>query len=831
MLEIRYAVRTLLRTPFVSAVAIASLALGIGANAAIFSLFDQMLLRRLPVDDPGALVNLTSPGPRPGSISNNSAGFDDSVFSYPMFRDLERQQTVFSGLAAHRLFDANLAYRGETLSGDGVFVSGSYFPLLRLRPVLGRLLSPDDDHTPGAHSVAVLSYDYWRARFGGRRDVVGEALVVNGRPLTIVGVAPAGFTGTTLGARPQLFVPISMREELVPGWKGLVDRRSYWVYLFGRLKPGVSLEQAQAGINRPYRAILNDVEAALQSGSSPQTLERFRAKEIALEPGARGQSTLGRNVRGPLLLLLGVAGFVLLIACANIANLLLARGAARSAEMAVRLSMGASRGRLVAQLLVESCVLGLLGGLAGVLVAQWTLQLLGSLLPSGAAEAFDFEVDRSVLLVAAALSLGTGIIFGLFPALHSTRSDLVSALKGQAGQPGGGRSAARFRVTLATAQIALAMTLLVSAGLFIRSLVNISRVDLGIRTSHLVTFRVSPELNGYTPGQSLTFFDRLEDEIGALPGVVSVAGSMVPLIAGDNWGNNVSVEGFDAAPDADTNARYNVVGPGYFATLEIPVLSGREFTRRDAGVATKVAIVNETFARRFGLGQDAVGRHMGLGRTATLEMEIVGLVQDAKYSDVKDEVPPQFFMPFRQLEGIGTLNFYVRTERAPEPMLATIAAVVKGLDENLPIENARTMEMQVHENVSLDRLIGTLSSAFALLATLLAAIGLYGVLAYTVAQRTREIGLRMALGADASRIRRLVLRQVALMVAVGGVVGLAAALALGRVARSLLFELEAHDPGVLAVAAVLLSAVALGAGFIPAHRASRVEPMRALRYE
>ena len=833
MSDLRLAFRTLFRTPFVTAVAVLSLALGIGANSAIFSLFNQLLLRPLQVPAPGELVNLTAPGPKPGSQSCGQAGGCEAVFSYPMFRDLERAQTVFTGIAAHNGFSANLAFRGQTMASEGLLVSGSYFPVLGLQPAIGRLLGRGDSDKPGGDFVVVLSYEYWRTRFDQSPAVLNEVLTVNGQSMTIVGVAPRRFHGTTVGNRPQVFVPMSMRELMIPAWKGLDNRRSYWAYLFARLKAGVSTEQARSGINVPYRAIVNDVEAPLQKGMSDQTMKRFRAKEIVLEPGWRGQSSMHEDARPPLVLLLTVTGVVLLIACANIANLLLARAANRATEMAVRLSIGATRGDVIRQLLTESVLLAVVGGLAGLLVARWTLSLLASLLPEEATQSLAFELDGTVLLFAAALSIGTGLLFGLFPALHSTRPDLVTTLKGQTGQPSGARAAARFRTSLATAQIALSMGLLVSAGLFTKSLVNATRVDLGLKTDKLVVFGISPALNGYSPEQARALFERVEDELSAVPGVTGVAASMVSLISGSNWGNSVSVQGFEAGPDTDTHSMYNEVGPGYFRTLGIPLVAGRDFTRADALGASQVAIINEAFAKKFNLGRDVIGKRMGksTGAAAKLDIEIVGLARDAKYSEVKREVPPLFVTPYRQDKNLGATNFYVRTTLTEDQLLATIPTVVRRIDPDLPVNNLRTMDTQVRQNLFMERFISMMSASFAGLATLLAAVGLYGVLAYTVAQRTREFGLRMALGADAANVRGLVLGQVGRMTLVGGVVGLAAALGIGRFAQSLLFELQGHDPLVLAGAAVVLTLVAIGAGFIPAYRASRLDPMRALRYE
>ena len=834
MKSIQFALRSLFRSPFVTVVAIVSLGLGIGANAAIFSLFDQMLLRALPVQDPGRLVNLAVPGPKPGSQSNNNAGRGESVFSYPMFRDLEKAQTVFTGMAAHRSFGANLSYRRQTLNAEGMFVSGSYFRVLGLQPALGRLIGPADDTAPGESPVVVLSHAYWRTRFDASPSVIDDTIIVNGQSMTIVGVAPPGFDGTTLGTKPTLFAPITMRGLLGGPSTPYTDRRNYWIYVFARLKPGVSIEQARTAINVPYLAIVNDVEAPLQKGMSDQTLAKFRAKQITVEEGRRGQSQIHREARAPLTLLLGVTGFVLLIACANIANLLLARGAARAAEMAVRLSIGAGRWQLVRQLLVESCLLACFGGLVGVLFSGWTLDAILSMMPAEAATTIQPGIDARVMLFAAALALGTGLLFGLFPALHSTRPDLVSALKGQSGQPGGSRSAARFRTSLATFQIALSMALLASSGLFLRSLVNVSRVDLGLNATNVVTFGLSPQLNAYTHERSRALFERLEEELAAVPGVSGVTASLVPLLAGSNWGRDVEVEGFEKGPDTDAIANFNEVGPGFFRTLGSRLLSGREFTVADAAGAPKVAIVNEAFAKKFNLGRSAVGKRMsargGEGKRE-LDTEIIGLVQNTKYSEVKDPVPPIFYTPYRQDAELGFITFYARTALDPEQFLATIPKAVSKLDPNLPVENLRTLSQQVKENVFADRIITVLSTGFAVLATLLAAIGLYGVLAYTVAQRTREIGVRMALGAAPRRVRAMVLKQVGYMAVIGGAMGLAAAVAIGKAAQSMLFELQGHDPAVLAGAVVALGLVAFGAGLIPAHRASQIDPIRALRYE
>jgi len=831
MANLKVALRTLFKTPFVTAVAVLSLALGIGANAAIFSLFNQMLLRPLPVPEPHRLVNLAGSFPNPGSQSCSMAGNCDVVFSYPMFRDLEKAQTVFTGIAAHRGFGANLSFRKQTLNARAIFVSGSYFPVLELKPALGRLFGSADDLGVGASPLAVLAYSYWETRLASDATVIGQPIVINGQPFTIIGVAPKGFEGTTLGERPSVYVPISMRGALEPGFNGFDRRTWYWVYLFARLKPGVPMAQAKRGIDAIYRPIINDVEAKQQQGLSDKTMERFRAKVVGVSDGARGQSSLHEQVRTPLYLLIGITGIVLIIACANIANLLLARAANRSMEMAVRLSLGASRGQLLTQLLTESCVLAVLGGIVSLLVARWTLAGLGAMLPPDSLGGVKFVVDPTVVAFAAGLSILTGVLFGLFPALHATRADLVTTLRSNSGKHSSTRGAVQFRSSLVTAQIALSMALLIGAGLFVRSLLNVSRVNLGLSIENVVTFSVSPERNGYTREQSRQFFQRAEESLGAIPGVTGVTETMVGLLAGNSWGNDVEVDGWKSGPDIDSNSRFNEVGAGYFKTLGVPVLSGREFTPSDRLGSPKVAIVNEAFAKKFKLGRDAVGKHMAESGAKINDIEIVGLVKDAKYNNVKDEIPPVYFRPWAQDSTTGFLNFYVRTAMEPRQIMRTIPAVIAQLDPNLPVEDLKTLPRQVQENVYLDRVISTLSASFAALATLLAAIGLYGVLAYTVAQRTREIGVRMALGADAGRVRTMVLRQVGRMTLIGGLVGIVGALALEKTARSLLYGLEGHDPLVVTASAVVLALVALGAGYLPARHASKIHPMQALRYE
>ena len=830
MRNITLAARMLLKTPFVTAIAVLSLALGIGANAAIYSMFDQLLMRKLPVPEASGLVNLSAPGPMPGSQSCNQAGPCDAVFSYAMFRDLEKAQTPFTGIAGHRIFGVSLGVRNEPMTGDGIMVSGSYFPTLGLNAAVGRLFTPDDDKVIGANFVAVISYAFWENKFGKDPGIVGQPIVVNGKSFTIIGVAPEKFEATTAGERPVVYVPISMRGE-VQRFTRWDERQVYWIYLFARLKPGMSTEAARTAINATYHPIIVDVEAPLQKEMSDKTMEAFKKKQVLLEPGMRGQSSMHKEARTPIMLLFSVTGVVLLIACANIANLLLARGAGRATEMGVRLALGATRRHLMVQLLTESVLLALVGGAASLLVARWTLGVILALLPPDAVQSMTFSVSGSVIAFSALLSVVTGLVFGLFPALHSTRSDLISAIRAGAGQLTGGRAAARFRASLVTVQIALSMGLLIMSALFLKSLRNVSQVDLGITVDNISTFLIVPQRAGYDSARSAVLFNRVEQELAALPGVTQLSTGMVPLLSGDNWGNSVHVQGFECGPDVDCGSRFNQVGADYFRTFGVQLKAGREFTAADRMGAQRVVIVNEEFARKFKLGNDAVGKFMGDDDNDSLNVQIVGLVKNVKYSAVKDSVPPVYYRPWRQDPRTGALYYYVKSSLPPEQMLGTLRATMKRIDPNLPIEELKTMAQQVRENVFLDRMISILSSAFALLATLLAGVGLYGVLSYSVQQRTREIGVRMALGADGSSVRGLVMRQVGVMLLIGGVIGIAGALGLGRAARSLLYELEGHDPVALGIAVVLLACVALAAGWMPARRAAMVDPMHALRYD
>lgn len=835
MTNFPYAVRHLLGRPGFSVVVVAMLALGIGATTAMFSWVHTMLLQPLPVSEPEQLVNLSAPGPKPGSNSCSFAGDCDNVFSYPMFRDLQAQQEVFTGIAGHRFFRANLAYEGQTLASAGVLVSGNYFDVLGLTPAVGRLFVPADEPQVGESAIVVLSYNYWRSAFGGDPGVVGRTVVVNGETLSIVGVGPAGFSGTTIGAQPQIFVPLSMRwlmEPTVP--RNAENRLAYWIYAFARLRPGVTIEQASAAINIIYSGILNDIEAPLNEFLPPDVLERFRQKRIGLAPGAHGQSDIPQAAGQPVTLLFGVTTLVLLIVCVNIANLMLARGAARTGELAIRASIGASPRNLLLQSLTEAALLAAIGGLCSLPLAAGILAGIEAMLPIvQVGSGLRIELNATVFGFAAAVTLATVLLFGSIPAIKAMRTDPGLVVKGQASLAASSRGMTRFRASLATAQIALSMLLLGLAALFTQSLMNVARVNLGMNVDSLVTFAVSPRLNGYSPQRTMRVFDELEEALAAEPGVTDVASAAVALITDSNSRNSLTVQGFDAGPATDTASSMNAVSAGFFGAMQIPLLAGREFGQVDVGDAPRVAVVNESFLRKFGLGMDAIGTRFaqGSGDGVELDIEIVGIAADAKYSTVKDEIPPQYFLPRRQIDSLGTLAFYVRGSANPDALFATIRRVANAVDPNLPVANLMTMETTIENNVFFDRMVALFSGAFAAVATLLAAIGLYGVLAYNVAQRTRELGVRLALGATPERLRGLVLRQVGWMALIGLALGLVSAVLIGRAAAALLFGLTGDDPDVLAAAAIVLACIVAAAGYLPARRAARVAPMEALRYE
>lgn len=829
----RSAYRILSRSPLLTLVVVLSLGLGIGANTAIFSVLYQAILRSLPVQDPSRLVFLRStPGAKSGRQSSNNAGNVEAIFSYPMFRELEKRQQALAGIAAFRTASANLAYRKETLEGSLMLVSGGYFPVLGVRPYLGRLIGPEDDVHGAGNPVVVLSYGFWKGRLGGQFDVLNQPLRVNGKVFTIVGLAPELFHGTALGDEAHAWVPLSFKPLMTPGWDGTDNARDYWLYVFARLQPGLTMLQAQAAMDVVFRAIVREQERSLKSGSADER-RRFLTAQLTMVDGRHGQSSIRDEARTPLAILMVSTVLVLLIAIANTANLLLARAAQRKRELAIRTALGAGRGVLMTQMLTEAMVLSIAGGLAGILIAAWSLDLLiAGLAGENSGGQLAARLEWPVLLFSLGLSLLSGLLCGLYPAWDAARGAAAAALKDQSGQSSSSLGAARVRKILVCAQVTVSVILLVPTGLFLKSLANLTHVDLGLRTDHLLTFRISPELSGYKPAQSRALFERAEQQLAQLPGVTSVTTSMVPLISGSNWGSGLTVEGYSREPGADRHSNFNVIGLHYFGQLGIPLLNGREFTERDTLGNPKVAIVNEQFARHFFGGENPIGRKFVVAQgNVTPDTEIVGLVKDSHYSSVKQVPPRLYFLPWRQDEGIGMLSFYVRTAGDPDAVSPLIRRAMASLDADLPLEEFRTLDDQVRTNIRSDRMVLQLSGVFAALATLLAMLGLYGVMAYSVTRRTREIGIRIALGAPRESIRAMVLRELLLILGGGLAAGLPAAIALARLTESQLFGVKSFDVMVVLGAIATLTLASLLAGYLPARRATRINPTIALRYE
>ena len=828
--DVRYALRMLVKSPGFTLIAILTLALGIGANAAIFSVTDQVLLRLLPVQKPEELVVLRSPGPNPGR--NWSDGDVGAAFSYPMYKDLRDNNPVFSGLLARFAVQASVSGQGQTELANGELVSGNYFEVLGVRPALGRVLTPQDETAPGASPETVLSYGYWERHFGRNPEILNKQLVVNGVSMTVVGVLAPGFFGVQVGQTPDVFIPITMKAQMTPNWDGLADRKDHWLAMLGRLKPGMSHEKAEAGIAPEYSAILQS--EATQLKLSPERNKQFLDKKILLDTGSHGRPILQHDAGKPIWILMAMVGLVLLIACANLASLLVARGEARQREIAVRMAMGAGRWRLIRQLLTESLLISLVGGAAGLLVGSWTLgALVGSIPESLGASGLQAKFDYRVLLFALGLSILTGLLFGLIPALRSTSADLQSTLREQGANVFGGKSNVRLRKALLVSQVALTVVLLASAGFFAQSLMNLKRQDLGLHTDHVMQFAVAPELNRYTPEQTSALADRLRESIGALPGVRSVSLSEMPLLANSDSSANITAEGYTVSEDADTNVEQNWIGPNFFATLGIPLLSGRELDNRDTSGTPKVAIVSEKMAQTYFHNQNPIGRHFafGAGNDVHPDIEIIGVVKDSKSTDLRQELRPFVFIPYTQDKHFGTATFYVRTNLEPTALGATLRKTVQSADANLPVFGMKTLDQQVDEIAFSERLLTFFSLCLGLLAALLAAIGLYGVMAYMVAQRTREIGIRMALGATQKNVAWLVLREIVRISAAGLGIGLVAAFGIGKLIESQLFGVKASNPVVFLTSALLLSAVALLAGWLPARKAAGVDPMVALRYE
>jgi predicted permease len=828
--DLKYALRMLGKNPGFTIVAVITLALGIGANTAIFSLTDQVLLRMLPVGHPKELVILRSPGPSPGRNWNDGPG--GTSFSYPAYEDLRDRNQVLSGLLARFSTQVSVAAQGSSELANGELVTGNYFTVLEVEPAMGRVFGAEDETAPGANPVVVLSHGYWKRRFGLDPGILNKQLAVNGHPLTVVGVSRAGFSGVQVGQAPDLFIPITLKAQMTPNWDGLADRDDHWLAMIGRLKPGMSVAKAQAGIAPTYHAMLETESPAKKSNS--KTRQEFLDRKLILDPGSKGRPILQHDTKGPLLALMGMVGLVLMIACANLASLLVARGEARQREIALRLALGAGRWRLVRQLVAESLLLAVVGGAAGIVLASWSLNLIVRAIPEDpGTSGLTPQLDYRVLIFAAVISIFTGILFGLAPALRASRANIQTILKDQGSSVSAGRANVRVRKFLLAAQIALTAVLLASAGLFAHSLLNLNRQDLGVRPDHVLQFSISPELNGYTPPQSIVLVERIRKNLESLPGVRAVSASEIAMLANSNSSSNITVQDYKEQENENMDVDQNWVGPDFLSAMGTPLMSGREISESDTATAPRVAVVNQKFVQRFFAGRNPIGQHFGFGGgdDVHLDVEIVGVVKDSKNIDLRQDIGPYVLVPYSHSSHFGNATFYVRTHQDPVSLATAVRKTVQDYDGKLSVFDLKTLTAQVNDIVFTDRLVTYFSLGLGILAALLAAIGLYGVMAYVVARRTREIGIRMALGATQGNVARMVLQEIAGISVMGLTVGLVAAYATGRIIESQLFGVKAGDPFVFAAAAVLLVIVAVLAGWLPARKAASVDPMVALRYE
>lgn len=826
--DLRFGLRQLRLNPCFALTAIVSLSLGIGANTAIFTLFDQILLRLLPVRNPHELVQLRMEGGRFGSQSGDGL----HTFSHPLYLDLRDRNTVFAGLTGQRIARTSLmgTDRNEMITIG--MVAGNYFEVLGVHPAEGRLLTPDDDLVPESHAVAVLQYDFWQENFGGKSDIIGSPIRLNGKAFTVIGVAEAGFEGTDTGLPTKVWIPVMMKLSITPTWDSLKNQRDAWFYLFARLKPGVTMAQAEAELKVLYsqrqQVELEDPYFA----KFPEQKERFLRQSPTLVPASRGFSTLRTNGERPLVVLQWLVAVVLLIACTNVANLLLARAAARQKEMAVRTALGAGRGQIIRQLLAESLVLATAGGLGGLLLSGWVARGLIRFLPFDPANlSLSTTPDLRVLLFATGLTLATAIIFGLVPALQCARIAPAATLKDEAGSIAGGRGHVGLRKAFVALQVGLSCMLMIGAGLFARTLNNLKNVNLGFEAENVAMFGLQPA-TVYEDARKLRVYRDVMQSLASVPGVKSVGANTTRLLTGGRWDSSITIPGVPPIEGHEPWSFFNAITPGYFETLGIPVIAGRDLDWNDWGRERQVALVNETFVKKYFADHNPVGRVMAQGAKAEPDTDIIGVFADSKYHDVRGEIPRQTFVSMgSRMKFVSGVNVYARITGDPRQVLPRLREQVRRVDANLVISDLRMMDEQLQMRLANERLLSFLSIGFALLASLLALAGLYGVLAFVVVRRTREIGIRVALGATRQAVVRLILGEMAWVVLVGAAIGAAAAFAGGRYVESQLFGVQAADPPVYMLSIVTLTIAALGAAFLPARRAARLDPLTALRSE
>lgn len=834
--DIRYGGRALAKTPGITAVVILSLALGIGANTAIFTLINAVMLRALPVQNPERLV-LYGNGSQRGFVSGLSGRWN--IFSYPLYEAL-REDPSFQGVCAFRTTLDRMSVRPQGDGGDGPaqlawgrLVSGNYFSVLGVQAAVGRALTAEDDR-PEAPPVAVMGYDYWRRVFHLDRSVVGQVLDLNGMLFTVVGVTPPEFFGESLESElPDFWVPITLQPRVMPQRGSVLKNAGInWTHLMGRLKPGVSIEQAQAGINVTFQQFLRR-EAGPKL--TPHRESEIQRSHIALTPGGGGVSNLRFRYSRPLHILLAVVALVLVIACANVANVLLSRAAAREREISMRLALGAGRRRLVRQLLTESALLATLGGALGMLFAGWTVSLLVAAVSTGSRTIpLNVSPDVRILGFTLVVSLLTGILFGLAPALRATKVDLVSALK-----EGSSRGRLRWGLpkALVVSQVALSLPLLAGAGLFLRTLEQLRHQDLGFNGEHVLEVGIDPRIAGYKPDRLDSLYQALLDRVNALPGVRVASLSLYSPMSGDNWSGGISVQGYLPPPTKTASTQWVWVGPRYVETLGMTLLLGRDLGPRDTQTAQKVAVVNEAFVRRYLAGQSPIGRRFAMevptkGYDAAIE--IVGVVKDFKFNNPRQEYWPVTFLPLSQATfppARYAANLEVRAIGDPAGVAATVRQALREVDKNLPVTGVKTLSRQIDESLTRERLVASLSSFFGLLALLLACLGLYGVLAHVVVRRSREIGIRMAVGAQQANVLSMMLREALFLVVLGAGIGLPVALGVSHLVSSQLYGLKPFDPPTMVVATLVLTAAAALASYLPARRASRLDPMDTLRAE